>query len=1096
MAFLSIHVVHGQIPAGDLDLWLRSDAGVQTSGSSVTQWDDQSGNARHATPSYGVPPLLVPNQVNGLPVLRFNGTNNGLATPAFTAFPNKRGCMFVVVKINGPSFTSGGGFSHICGTWYSPSGTTMEFGATTANYGYFDGVGTVGFNVAPLPPSAWGIVTLHRNADTSFDFYKSGIIATTSTVANNQPSSLPQHIGYSGYPGISEVLNGDLAEIIFYGRSLSPAEIEQVNTYLANKYTFNGDIPLPTASGTTICGPGSATLTASGGTAYRWYDSPSATVPVATTASFTTPLLNATTTYYVANYPGTLVSQRVPVTVTVNLPGTACDDGNPGTINDALNGQCQCVGTPPYQDQNLALALDGNFQHASTLAQPSLTIGPALTLEAWIKPDAFVYGEIFSVCNDPNSPCSGQDYKALAFRVDASGVVTALIAPTTYASRLLGKQTTTSLVLGQWVHVAATLDLGTNEAHIYFNGIEQPGINLATGSGSGSFTDHPAIGALQVTGLANTIQYPFSGSIDELRVWNSALPQTSIAQYACAYSLTGHPQSANLVALYHIEDGQAPDNTVVDAAGGRNATLTNASVATAYVPSGAAQGGTCGCALGPIGAPCNDGNPNTLNDAITSTCQCVGTISGASAEALQLDGVGDHVVVPDNNALDPGAGDFTISFWVRKDAATNNWQNSFAMGKWTSGSVPGSNEWAVSLANGPFNNIPSFSLESGTNMVLVTGTTPMPVGTWTHIAAVRDGNTALLYMNGVLQASQTLPNGFTVNNVGRDLVIGLVAGFAYTNAAFDEIQYCDQALCINQLLQRMNCPLTGTEPELVAYYNCDQGVAGGNNTGLTTLIDLAGTPQNGTLVNMSLNGTTSNWIAPGPVGTTPCGPLVLNTYYQDLDGDGLGDPAVSVQDCSAPVGYVADNSDNCPSTPNVDQTDTDGDLIGDACDVCPLGPNPGSPCNDNNPFTSGDAVQAGCGCAGTPSATTTWTLEFATDNAGSESTWQIVDASSPFVLASGGPYASNTTTTIPVTVPTGACFNLIVTDANGMSSGTTGGWVLRDNNGRRVIDNAGDGVFAGTVQAPLPFCSPVGNDVLLLSKCDKVDWLPTGVVIA
>ena len=343
---LITHCASAQLPAGDLDLWLRADAGVQTSGASVTQWDDQSGNARHAAHSFGVPPVYLANQVNGYPVIRFNGSNNGLATPAFTAFPNKRGCLFVVVKINGPSLTSGGGFSHILGTWYSPTGTTMEFGATTANYGYFDGVGTVGFNVAPLPPSAWGIVTLHRNSDTSFDFYKSGIIATTSTVANNQPSSLPQHIGYSGYPGISEVLNGDLAEIILYGRSLSPAEIEQVNTYLANKYYFNGDVPLPSASGTTICGPATATLTASGGSDYRWYDSPDATVPLATTASFTTPVLSSTTTYYVANFNGQLQSQRVPVIVTVQQAGDACDDGNPNTTNDVLQAGCVCAGTP------------------------------------------------------------------------------------------------------------------------------------------------------------------------------------------------------------------------------------------------------------------------------------------------------------------------------------------------------------------------------------------------------------------------------------------------------------------------------------------------------------------------------------------------------------------------------------------------------------------------------------------------------------------------------------------------------------------------------------------------------------------------------
>ncbi|KAA5542945.1 Ig-like domain-containing protein [Adhaeribacter rhizoryzae] len=79
----------------------------------------------------------------------------------------------------------------------------------------------------------------------------------------------------------------------------------------------------PTVTSKTICGPGAITLTASGAPttgSYRWFTSSTGGTPItnATSATFTTPVLSTTTTYYVSVVNGTCESARVPVTATVN----------------------------------------------------------------------------------------------------------------------------------------------------------------------------------------------------------------------------------------------------------------------------------------------------------------------------------------------------------------------------------------------------------------------------------------------------------------------------------------------------------------------------------------------------------------------------------------------------------------------------------------------------------------------------------------------------------------------------------------------------------------------------------------------------------
>ncbi|MEM9547089.1 MAG: LamG-like jellyroll fold domain-containing protein, partial [Bacteroidota bacterium] len=135
-------------------------------------------------------------------------------------------------------------------------------------------------------------------------------------------------------------------------------------------------------------------------------------------------------------------------------------------------------------------------------------------------------------------------------------------------------------------------------------------------------------------------------------------------------------------------------------------------------------------------------------------------------------------------------------------------------------------------------------------------------GQWHHVAVSRKGNNYDVYIDGNLtntfEKSIDLYNNFSIGNWN---------GTSIQNSQWigdlDEIRLWDVVRSQSDIQATMNCELTGNETCLAGYWNFNQGTPAGDNTGLTTLIDLTPNGNDGTLFDFTLADNTSNWVTSG-----------------------------------------------------------------------------------------------------------------------------------------------------------------------------------------------------------------------------------------
>jgi len=216
-----------------LQLWLDASKSntITESGGSVSQWDDLSGNGNNVTQGTGsAQPTTNATTQNGKNVLDFDGLDFFTSTDSdLLALTNGSNTCFVVsvqdvtaqdylinitesaVNRYALHYTSTAGDIYFQSRTAAANGVTFT-GATTTNFSIKRG----------------------RREGTTQAIAVNGSAEVTNAFGADAPNSDAFWIGTRA--SIDSGLNGSIAEILMYNRSLTSAEITSVETYLSNKW--------------------------------------------------------------------------------------------------------------------------------------------------------------------------------------------------------------------------------------------------------------------------------------------------------------------------------------------------------------------------------------------------------------------------------------------------------------------------------------------------------------------------------------------------------------------------------------------------------------------------------------------------------------------------------------------------------------------------------------------------------------------------------------------------------------------------------------------------------------------------------------------
>lgn len=235
-------------------------------------------------------------------------------------------------------------------------------------------------------------------------------------------------------------------------------------------------------------------------------------------------------------------------------------------------------------------------------------------------------------------------------------------------------------------------------------------------------------------------------------------------------------------------------------------------------------------------------------------------LAQGSGYSVNLDGTNDYVKISgvdaDNYAI---TANFTMEAWVKPSSLSTSTSCIAAFSSWSLASLDRGIVFGLK-STGMY-----FHIWNGSTFVFRNYTIAATISTteYSHVAITKSGSNLSFYLNGVLLSTQTNCDNYTSTNnlnatIGAERYNAL--GSKFFTGDIDEIRIWNSAKTITELKDGMCKKITPSTSGLLTYYRFDE------STGTTTT-DQGTVGANGTFINLSMAGTTSNRIlSKAPIG--------------------------------------------------------------------------------------------------------------------------------------------------------------------------------------------------------------------------------------